>query len=85
MKAAAAAADFVDIEVDEEPVDVGLTEPQALVDYRFGQAHFSEWLAALSPDQRATVRIAAVHAIEGAMEPYRPRVVFLAARTAHRT
>ena len=85
MSAAAAAAALVDIEVDEEPVDVGLTEPGALVDYRFGQAHFAEWLAGLSPDERAAVRTAAIHAIDGAMEPYRPRVVFLTARTAPRT
>jgi ubiquinone/menaquinone biosynthesis C-methylase UbiE len=82
---AAAAAALVDIEVDEEPVDLGLTEPEALVDYRFGQAHFAEWLAGLSLEERAAVRTAAVHAIESTMEPYRPRVVFLAARTASRT
>jgi SAM-dependent methyltransferase len=84
MSAAAAEAELVDIEVDEESVDVGLTEPGALVDYRFGQAHFADWLAGLSPDERAAVRTTAVHAIEGAMEPYRPRVVFLTARTPPR-
>jgi SAM-dependent methyltransferase len=85
MSAAAAEAALVDIEVDEEVVDVGLTEPESLVDYRFGQAHFAEWLTALSLDERAAVRSAAVHAIESAMEPYRPGVVFLTARTASRT
>jgi hypothetical protein len=80
MSTAAAAAGLIDIKVDEESVDVGLTEPQALVDYRFGQAHFAEWLAEFSLDERAAVRTAAVQAIESAMEPYRPRVVFLAAR-----
>jgi hypothetical protein len=84
MSAAAAAAALIDINVDEEPVDVGLTEPQALVDYRFGQAHFAEWLAEFSPEDRAAVRTAAVHAIEDDMEPFRPRVVFLAARNAPR-
>jgi SAM-dependent methyltransferase len=84
MSVAAAAAGFVDIKVAEEPVDVGLAEPQALVDYRFGQAHFVAWLAELNPDEHAAVRSAAVHAIEGAMETFRPRVVFLAARTALR-
>jgi SAM-dependent methyltransferase len=82
MGVAAAAASLIGIKVDEEPVDVGITEPQALVDYRFGQAHFAEWLAELSPDERAAVRAAAIQAIESAMEPYRPRVVFLTARTA---
>jgi SAM-dependent methyltransferase len=85
MSAAATEAALVDVEVDEEAVDVGLTEPGALVDYRFGQAHFAEWLAGLSRDERAAVSTAAVHAIEGAMETYRPRVVFLAARTAPST
>jgi len=82
MSTAAAAAALVDIGVDEEPVDVGLTEPEALVDYRFGQAHFSEWHASLTSDARAAARAAAVRAITGTMEPYRPRVVFLTARTA---
>ncbi len=81
MSAAAAAASLIDIKVDEEPVDVGITEPQALVDYRFGQAHFAEWLAQFSLDERSALRTAAVHAIEGTMEPFRPRVVFLTART----
>jgi SAM-dependent methyltransferase len=85
MSAAAATVALVDIEVAEEPVDVGLTEPEALVDYRFGQAHFAEWLAELTLHERAAVRTAAVQAIERAMEPYRPRVVFLTARTAPRT
>ena len=85
MGAAAAAAALIDIKVDEEPVDVGITEPEGLVDYRFGQAHFAEWLAEFSLNERAAVRAAAVHAIENAMEPYRPRVVFLTARTAPRT
>jgi SAM-dependent methyltransferase len=85
MRAAATAAALIDIEVDEEPVDVGLTQPQALVAYRFGQAHFAEWLAEISADERAAVSTAAVHAIENAMEPYRPRVVFLTARITPRT
>ncbi len=84
MEAAAATTPLFDIKVDEEPVDVGITEPQALVDYRFGQAQFAEWLAELSLDERAAVRTTAIHAIQSAMEPYRPRVVFLAARTAPR-
>lgn len=82
MHTAAAAAALVDIEVDEAPVDVGIGEPAALVDYRFGQAHFADWLASLEPDARNAARAAAVDAIEGEMEPYRPRVVFLSARVA---
>jgi ubiquinone/menaquinone biosynthesis C-methylase UbiE len=82
MGAAAAAAALVDIEVDEESVDAGITEPHALVDYRFGQAHFAEWLAHFSVDERAAVRAAAARAIDRTMEPFRPRVVFLTARIA---
>jgi SAM-dependent methyltransferase len=82
MRAAAAAVALIDVEVDEEAVDVGLTEPEALVDYRFGQGHFAEWLAGLSLDERTALRTAAAHAIENTMEPYRPRVVFLTARTS---
>lgn len=85
MSAAAVAAALIDIKADEEQVDVGVTEPHALVDYRFGQAHFAEWLAQLSIDERSAARAAAVRAIETTMEPFRPRVVFLAARTAPRT
>jgi SAM-dependent methyltransferase len=82
MSTAAARAGLVDISVEEEDVDVGVTEPSALVDYRFGQAQFSEWLAALGPRASAEARGAAIDAIADAMRPYRPRVVFLGARTA---
>jgi ubiquinone/menaquinone biosynthesis C-methylase UbiE len=80
MSAAAADAGLVDIEADEGEVDVGITDPSALVDYRFGQAQFSGWLASLSPRARADFRSAAKDAIADTMEPYRPRVVFLSAR-----
>lgn len=82
MRAAAAAAALVDIDVHEESVDVHVTKPEALVDYRFGQAQFADWLAGLDPVERTTARGAATAAIAATMEPYRPRVVFLAARTA---
>jgi SAM-dependent methyltransferase len=82
MRAAATTAGLVGIDVDEVAVDVGIADPNELVDYRFGQAHFVEWLAALGPGAEAAVRSDAADAISGSMEPYRPRVVFLAARTA---
>jgi SAM-dependent methyltransferase len=81
MHAAATAAGLVDVRVDEEQVDVGVTEARALVDYRFGQAQFAEWRATLSPDAYADARAGAIDAITLEMEPYRPRVVFLAACT----
>ena len=82
MTAAAEAAQLVDIDVTEAAVDVNLSDPAALVDYRFGQAHFADWLAHLGPDQRTRARAAAIAAIAETMEPYRPRVIFLAARSA---
>jgi SAM-dependent methyltransferase len=81
MRAAAATAGLVDIQVTEEDVDVGIADPQALVNYRFGQAQFAEWLARLSPTAQLRVRTAAAGAIAGEMKPYRPRVIFLTART----
>lgn len=80
MRVAATAAGFVDINVAEEDVDVGIMEPRKLVDYRFGQAQFAEWLARLAPSRSAAVRSEAIAAIADVMDPYRPRVVFLAAR-----
>jgi SAM-dependent methyltransferase len=82
MRSAATDAALIDIDATEEQVDVHVTEPEALVEYRFGQAQFAAWLAGLEPDKRTAVRHAAVAAIAETMEPYRPRVVFLTARTA---
>ena len=82
MRAAAIAAGLVDIQVHEDDVDVGIAEPGALVDYRFGQAPFADWLAGMSASTRCAVRTDAVDALAGVMEPYRPRVVFLIARTS---
>jgi SAM-dependent methyltransferase len=79
MTAAAAGAGLTDVIVDERQVDVGVTEPGQLVAYRFGQAHFTEWLDSIGPAAGDAVRRAAVQAIGPIMEPYRPIVVFLAA------
>ena len=80
MTRAALAASLSDVEVQEADVDVGVTDPRALVDYRFGQAQFAQWIAALDPSTHAAVRAAAIDAVGRAMQPYRPRVVFLSAR-----
>ncbi|MCU1466688.1 MAG: class SAM-dependent methyltransferase [Actinomycetia bacterium] len=82
MTRSAVAAGLVDVEVEEDDVDVGVSDPRALVDYRFGQAQFADWVAALGPSAETAVRAAAIAAIGSAMKPYRPRVVFLAARVA---
>jgi SAM-dependent methyltransferase len=81
MRAAASGAGLVDVGVEEADVDVDVTDPRALVDYRFGQAQFAAWIAGQTPGAGASARAAAVDAIAGSMERYRPRVVFLHART----
>jgi SAM-dependent methyltransferase len=81
MARAAAAAGLVDIEVEETAVDIGLTDPAHLVRYRYGQAQFGAWLEGLGSKGRRAAYSDAVGALGRDMEPYRPRVVFLAART----
>jgi SAM-dependent methyltransferase len=80
MEAAARRAGLVDIRVEEREVDVGVVEPEQLVDYRFGQAQFTSWLASIGPQRAEQVRRDVAGAIGPIMEPYRPIVVFLAAR-----
>ncbi len=72
-------AGLVDIVVDERPVDVGVTEPEQLVDYRLGQANFSDWLSKMEPARAEQIRRRLVEEIRPIMQPYRPIVVFLAA------
>lgn len=80
MDLAARAAGLTDVVVVERPVDVGVTEPERLVQYRFGQAHFAVWLDKIGPQRAQEVRRRAIVAIRPIMEPYCPIVVFLAAR-----
>lgn len=80
MEAAARDGGLVDVAVDERPVDVGVTEPEQLVTYRFGQAQFSAWLDQIGPERADGFRRRAAEAIRPIMEPYRPIVVFLTAR-----
>ncbi len=72
-------AGLVDVQVDERPVDIGVTEPEQLVDYRLGQAHFASWLDGLDPDRADKFRDRLVEVIRPMMVPYRPIVVFLSA------
>ena len=51
-----------------------------LVRYRFGQAQYTPWFAAMPPGHAAEVRAAAVAAARPVMTPYRPRVLLLVAR-----
>jgi ubiquinone/menaquinone biosynthesis C-methylase UbiE len=82
MEAAARRAGLVDVVVEERPVDVGITEPEQLVRYRFGQAQFAAWLDELGAGQADEIRRRAADAIRPIMEPYRPIVVFLSAISA---
>ena len=65
--------------MDETRVDVGVTQAEDLVDYRLDQAHFSEWLAQMSPGPARDIRIRAIEAIRPMMRPYQPIVVILTA------
>jgi ubiquinone/menaquinone biosynthesis C-methylase UbiE len=79
MEDAARSAGLRGVRVEERAVDVGLTEPEDLVDYRLGQAQFGSWLDEIGPDEEAEVRRRAAEAVRPIMEPYRPIVVFLCA------
>lgn len=79
MAAAARAAGLMTVHAEERHVDVGVTEPRQLVRYRLGHAAFATWLDAIGPERAARVAAEAESAVGTAMEPYRPRVVFLRA------
>lgn len=81
MRAAANAAGLADIVVEEQPVDVGVTEPEQLVSYRLGQPLFAGWLDRIGPRRAQKIAAHAADAIRPIMQPYRPIVVFLAAST----
>lgn len=79
MTSAVRVAGLVDPVVAERPVDVGVTRPEQLVDYRFGQAQFANWLDQIGPTRADEIRARAIGAIRPVMQPYQPIVVFLAA------
>lgn len=81
MERVAEQAGLVDIAVDERPVDVGVTQPEQLVAYRFGQAHYSAWLDQIGTQRAEEVQAQVVETIRPIMRPYRPIVVFLSALT----
>jgi SAM-dependent methyltransferase len=80
MAAAAHAAGLHDVTVDERAVDVGMTEPEELVAYRFGQAQFTDWLDHIGAERAAQVKEHAADSARPIMRPYRPVVVFLSSR-----
>lgn len=79
MAAAARAAGLTPVDVVEYAADLGLDRAEDLVDYRLGQAHCTDWLAALPAARREEVRDAALAAVAPIMQPYRPGVVRLVA------
>ena len=79
MARAASRAGLVNIIVDERVVDIGVTEPEQLVDYRLGQAQYSVWLDEVDQGRAQAIRSRLVEAIRPMMRPYRPIVVFLSA------
>lgn len=80
MRAVAVAAGLADVVVQERPVEVGVTTPEQLVRYRLGQPAFATWLDRIGPSEAERFAAAAAYAIGPVMQPYRPTVVFLAAR-----
>jgi SAM-dependent methyltransferase len=81
MAAAAHAAGLACVHAEERPVDVGITQPHQLVTYRLGHPIFAHWLDALGPSRSRAFAAEAERAIREVMQPYRPVVVFLRART----
>ena len=79
MGRTAEAAGLVGVAVDERPVDVGVTESEQLVEYRFGQAQFTTWLDRIGTERAKAVRQRATDALRPIMRPYLPTVVFLSA------
>jgi len=77
MATTARAAGLFNVVVDERAVDVGVTQPEQLVQYRLGQAHFSTWLEQMSPERAVAVKTRIADAVRPIMRPYRPVVVFL--------
>jgi SAM-dependent methyltransferase len=79
MAGSAAGAGLVDITVEERGVNVGVTTPEQLVDYRFGQAQFAAWLDHMGAERAGAVRRQAAEAVSPMPIDYRPVVVFLSA------
>ena len=79
MSAAASASGWASEAVVEDSVDVDVRTPADLVDYRLGQAQFSDWLAELSPAQRGRVRRSIIQAVTPLADPYCPIVISLVA------
>jgi len=79
MAAAARQAGLADVLAEERQVEVGVTEAWQLVRYRLSHPVFAVWLDAIGPHCAQLFAAEAEAAVGGAMEPFRPTVVFLRA------
>ena len=78
----AEAAGLVGVVVEERPVDVGVTEPEQLVELPLRPGPVRQpGSTASAPAGPADIAVHAADAIRPIMRPYRPTVVFLAAAT----
>lgn len=79
VSGAASASGWAAVDVIESAVDVGVRTPADLVDYRLGQAQFSDWLSSLSAERRRSVRQSLIETVTPLDDPYRPIVISLVA------
>jgi hypothetical protein len=80
MLSVARAAGLAQIVAAERPADTGVTAAEQLVSYRLGHPAFAAWLAGIGPGRAEDIARRAADVIRPVMQPYRPVVVFLAAR-----
>ena len=81
MHAAAQDADLEHIDVVEQPVRTGVTDPRDIVRYRLSQPQRALFLAELSEETRRRVIEECVDAVTELGEAFDPGVVLLAAST----
>jgi ubiquinone/menaquinone biosynthesis C-methylase UbiE len=80
MRDAARAAELENVDVVEQPVRTGVTDPNDIVRYRLSQPQRARFLTALSDAARRRISEECVAAVAELDEPFDPGVVMLAAR-----
>lgn len=81
MRRAADDAGLVDVVVTDQPVDTGIREPAAIVEFRLSQPHVAPFLRAQPDEARARVVRECVEAVAATGQGLAPGVVILAAST----
>ena len=84
LRELAADAGLLDVQIDQERVDVDMTEPIDLVRWRLGMPHLAAFLSSRGEEEREAIAAAALATIGPRPEPYRPDVLFLSARVGAR-